>query len=450
VNPGIVLLCLLLLPALVGCDRQKAKSELASQGIEATDRELLNAAQNGDNKTVELLLRAGRPVNGAEKYSGRTPLINAAENGHVEVVRTLLAAKADPNFPIVPKVFRSGLPLPGWGSSSVRPNPGWTPLMFAASKGHADVVKLLLQSGANVDSQGEPNPSQGFNNATPLMLACEAGHAEIAKMLLDAGAEMKVSDLMGRTPLFVASDLETLKVMQAAGADLRATDPEGNSLLRTAVGNVDIPRIEFLIGQGLDVNARNKKGTPLIFSSYGKATELLVKAGADINAKDAAGKTLVMHRAADGRFSGTVMHLQKLGASLEGLTPWQAMYALVAAAGAGDIEAAKAAITAGADVNATPNHGPNALFTAIRNDANLTMIQLLVDSGADVRLASSVGMTPLHEAAIRGRPDVIRLLLKAGADANARTKNEKTPLDFAIEFKRTDAVEVLRLVTTQP
>src|SRR5256885_8150896 len=113
---------------------------------------------------VASLLRRGVPVNGADK-NGTTPLYKAAVQGETEIVRVLLEAGADPNL-------ESGGQDEG------------TPLCAAASWGRTEVVRLLLQHGA------DPNAVETKQRGpmTALAWAQHGGYAEGVDLLVEAGA----------------------------------------------------------------------------------------------------------------------------------------------------------------------------------------------------------------------------------------------------------------------
>ena len=95
----------------------------------------------------------------------------AAAEGHAKVVELLLEAGAD---------FRTPL------------SSGFTPLFFAVREGAIDVVRVLLKAGIDVNEPMQPQKSARRTPAretTPLSLAVENGHFELAVVLLDAGAD---------------------------------------------------------------------------------------------------------------------------------------------------------------------------------------------------------------------------------------------------------------------
>ena len=155
------------------------------------------AAQNGHEEVVKLLLAAPDINCEARKDNGATPLVVAVQMNHTRVVEQLIKSGADVNLIIDEDgltalciavnrenlgVLRLLLQVPciqvncGTGS--------WVnPLSSASYQGYKDIVKLLLEKGA------DPNIAHESGIA-PLHLACLRGHTDIIKILLDAGADM--------------------------------------------------------------------------------------------------------------------------------------------------------------------------------------------------------------------------------------------------------------------
>lgn len=122
----------------------------------------MQAAQDGDARGITLLLASGLPVDSVYE-AGATALYMAAQTGHADIVKILLAARANPNKTVTEDSF--------------------SPLWVAARMGHAPVVRLLLNAGASVDQR----TAQGD---TPAMIAAEEGHRDIVDLLAKAGARI--------------------------------------------------------------------------------------------------------------------------------------------------------------------------------------------------------------------------------------------------------------------
>lgn len=198
-----------------------------------------------DPEKVRLLLDAGANPNVAAK-SGRTALFVAAmTEGNAAVVRTLMAKGADVkirdafgntmlnaaaagnDLETIRLMLAAGIDV---NAASVT---GLTPLITAAYHGNAEAVRLLLSKGARVNDVAAfptmfpiENPKSGviaLSKVTPL-LAAAASHFEVVKLLLDAGADVNARDGRNMTPLMIAvatdrQDARILRLLLDHGAD---------------------------------------------------------------------------------------------------------------------------------------------------------------------------------------------------------------------------------------
>jgi hypothetical protein len=139
------------------------------------------AAAAGDARRVESLLRQGRDANERDSF-GWTALHTAARNGHVRVIEALLAGGADPDLPDTRN--------------------RWTPLMHAIHKHQDQAARALIAAGADVRDGSGSTPVR--TGTTPLMMAAGYGNTEIVRLLLERGADPRVEIGEGRSALWAA------------------------------------------------------------------------------------------------------------------------------------------------------------------------------------------------------------------------------------------------------
>ncbi len=166
------------------------------------------AAQHGDTKIVEALLKRPVDVNQANK-DGMTPLYTAAENGQAAVVRQLLGVGAK-----VDKTRQCGE----------------APLLIASQNGQTAVVQMLLDAHAPVDQAR-------IDGLTPLCAATQFRHLDVVKILLRFHAKVNQATINGTSPLWIAvynNDLEMIEVLLQAGAAVDQKDKAGVSPLDLA------------------------------------------------------------------------------------------------------------------------------------------------------------------------------------------------------------------------
>jgi ankyrin repeat protein len=209
------------------------------------------AAYRDDLESADLLLKAGAKVN-ASNDLGATPLWNASQNGSVAIVKRLLDAGANPNLALLA---------------------GETPVMVAARSGYPQVVEELLAKGGN------PN-AHGARGQTALMWAVSQQHPDVVKVLIAHGVDLKArsdvwSEVMavpphghlpynlkiphgGETALMFAArvgDLESAKLLVAAGANVNDADAWGVSATTLAAHSGFTDLVLFLLDKGADPNA---------------------------------------------------------------------------------------------------------------------------------------------------------------------------------------------------
>ncbi|MBN2181513.1 MAG: ankyrin repeat domain-containing protein [Sedimentisphaerales bacterium] len=167
---------------------------------------------------------------------GRKPIHKAAYKGDLKKVKKIIDRK--PNQINVQDVL------------------GKTPLHFASSKGHIEIVEFLLNNDADVDTEM-------FTGDTPLMIAARYardGKYETIKTLLEHGANVNHKNEDGRTVLHEAamySGKEVINLLISYGADVNARDEHQSTPLHQAAMLNNIEAAKALVENGADIFAKN-------------------------------------------------------------------------------------------------------------------------------------------------------------------------------------------------
>jgi hypothetical protein len=133
-----------------------------------------------------------------------------------------------------------------------------TPLILACYGGYAEIVRLLIEKGADVDKAEE------LLGNTPLVVACLTNNLDIARLLLEKGADINKVDLYGRTPLRDACSGRRLGVaafLLEKGADINQADAYDRTPLFAACDGGYVEIVRLLIEKGADLNKANRAGT---------------------------------------------------------------------------------------------------------------------------------------------------------------------------------------------
>ncbi|CAK9051210.1 unnamed protein product [Durusdinium trenchii] len=301
-------------------------------------------------------------------------LLLACENNRVVEVEQLLQNPLDPN-------------RGGTGPPHV-----W-PMYSAAARGYLEVVRLLLEAGADVNAEDQ-------DGSTALMIAAHNRHLEVVRVLLEAGADKNAARQDGATALFAAAfsgQLEVVRMLIEAAADKNAATAEGGTALMTAAFHGHFEVAQLLLDAGADKNAAMQDGsTALMFaagSGHLEVVQVLLDAGADKNAAKRSGAITCVF----GDFNGDLRKAWLWDKNEA--RRYYAVTALMLAAGYGHSNVVRVLIEAGADKNAAVQDGATALMLAAVN-GYLEVVRVLLDAGADFLIfaaaSCSNGQTPVQ------------------------------------------------------
>jgi ankyrin repeat protein len=355
---------------------------------------LMTCARSGGAEAVSALIAAGAEIDAKEPAQNQTALMWAAAEHHAAVVRRLIDAKAD---------------------LRARTKKGFTALHFAAREGDLENARLLLAAGVDINIRTEPDPAEGragarsagsrispaIAGATPLLVATVRGQVPLALFLLEKGADPNVNDA-GFTPLhWAAATWESGTANPIYGFD----DPMAGIPDRQA----KLQLVKALLAHRADPNARMTKRQPAFaggFTDVVGATSfllassvddvemmrILLAAGGDPKIATATNTTAIM--AASGLNHGV------------GESPVTEQQAL---------DAVHLLLDRGVAAGGVTSANENALFGPAYRGWN-TLLELLINKGADVNVVSKAGVTPWLAASGFGDRLGGVLYNKAGAD----------------------------------
>ena len=364
-------------------------------------------------------------------YESNTILTSAVASGDVEFVRIVIEAGVDVNK---------------------KAADGSTPLIRSILRCNHEMTKLLIDAGADVNAKDEYGQTA----------ISYTDNQETVKLLVDAGADLTLKDDRGnyvgirtaiRTP-------EALKKLEEAGLDVKTyTQSDGTTLLIPAIERNCIDTLKYLISKGVDVNKRGMNSqTPLecaIRYIKPEITDILLDAGANPDDGEALAEAVSL---SDIKF---VKKLLERGANPDtpdrnGLVPLANMSQI-------NEEILKYMIEKGADINLVPPYKINTtlsnlvlcdkygydfnntdgngrtLLHYIANYHDKIAQQLVIRKNRNANQADNDAVTPLMLACSNLNTTLVELLLEKGADANLRDANGQTALLHLAKTYRNDA-----------
>lgn len=246
-----------------------------------------------------------------------------------------------------------------------------------------EMVRLWLYEWGN---------TQDDNKETPLHKALSAQNKEIIRMLIDAGANVNAQNSFGQVPLHYTSSIpEIARMLIQAGADVNSKDQNRETLLHYAVRHNNIEITRMLIDAGADVNAQNIFGqTPLHQAIYiPKIARMLIDAGTDEHTQNE--NTVMKDKPEIARMlisaQGVDINIQ----NKNGQTP------LYQAVICNKPKIVRMLLSAGADTNIKDEHGETPLYQAVMKDKP-EIVRMLLSAGADINIQNENEKTAEQEA----------------------------------------------------
>ena len=236
--------------------------------FESGELPLTLAASEGHEAVVEKLIKGGADVNKLDK-NGRAPLHIAVQINDEETVDILLGSRVNLN-----KYDGDNM----------------TPLHIACERGYTNMVKKLLEAGANTNEDKK--------GLSPLIHAVNRGHPDCVEVLLSSGADPNVVDVRGNSALYTAiqnSNVNLANILLKHGADTKASSNDHDTLLCLAALSGCPESTQALLDSGCDPNDFKDDDVPPLIAATAKASaetvDVLLAAGADIDVQDKKGHT---------------------------------------------------------------------------------------------------------------------------------------------------------------
>lgn len=287
----------------------------------------------------------------------------------------------------------------------------------AATEGNLEQVKNLLSADNSflntVDDRGR----------TPLHHAAGNNHLDIIRYLLDSGANIEAADSRGNTPLLSAiwgNHLSAVKLLAERGANLKAEHQSYGKAIEIAYWQECI---------------KDKSGI----------TEYLIASGEPFDPNDESAVATRLNLASTFGNYDMAKFAVELGADVNKVCTPDGMTEVHFAASCGNADIVKLLIDNGADIHITDNEGNPPLLPAIEN-GHTEVVRILLNNKASTDFTEKhTGRTLLHKAALTGNSKIVEMLLSSGMKVDERDKNGKTALYYAAKYGHKSVADLLLL-----
>ncbi|XP_018907926.2 uncharacterized protein [Bemisia tabaci] len=454
--------------------------------IEAKDEKnnslVHTAASCGLPEMIKFLIERGLSVN-CRNDNDETPLHKAVRNEQKEAVKMLLTHGADVN--VVASYIPDEIPEDSLNQESeegflakfkeIRQDKYCTTLIIAVIKKRIDLVEILIQAGADV------NTKTNLLHLSPLHFAIGVRSLQLIKLLLKAGSDVNAKSAFDTSPLLLAvisnegKIVETL--LEVAEIEVNCLNDKGSTPLTTAASNGLLSIVKMLVMRGALINgAPSEAFLPLhkaLFFGKEHVVNWLINNGASVRARDSRGLTAIMAAVMSKDTTLKMIEtLMKKGGNINSKCKGGCT-ALHYAAASGNLRMVRFLIDQGANPNEKDKEGHTVLHFAIRSECiktaeylidetgvdlnggplspllwavgleNQDMVKLLLKKGANVNVSTCYGTTPLHLAVREGYQPITELLLKYKPNLEFRTSQGSTALFLAVKNQHEKIVEAL-------
>ena len=412
----------------------------------------LHIAADGycSKQVLQTVIDYGAALNVTNKMN-ESPLIVACQRGNADAEHVLLNNGADPNVAdaegntwlhhaavagncskqVLQAVIDYGADVNTTNKINI------SPLIYACGMGNADVIKVLLKTGADTKI------TTGFNGNTCLHDAVIGScNQETVQAIIDHGADMNATNKNNVTALIIAcqrGNADAINVFLNAGADPSIADAGGNMCLHFAVkATCSTETLQAIIDHGADVNVANKDNVTALMiacqTGNASAINVLLNAGADPNISGFEAFTCLHYAVLGGCSKDALQTVINNGADVNA-TDKKNRSALNLACDIGNVDVIDVLLKAGADTNICEAfNGNTCLHDAVIASCSQETLKAIIDHGADMNAANKNGATALIIACQERIISAINVLLQAGGDPNiADSVNSATPLHYAID-----------------
>ncbi|KAF1769981.1 hypothetical protein GCK72_001798 [Caenorhabditis remanei] len=439
------------------------------------------AAQNGHVKVVNVLVQDHGASLEAITLDNQTALHFAAKFGQLAVSQTLLALGANPNarddkgqtplhlaaendFPDVVKLFLKMRNNNRSVLTAIDHN-GFTCAHIAAMKGSLAVVRELMMIDKPMVIQAKTKTLE----ATTLHMAAAGGHANIVKILLENGANAEDENSHGMTALHLGAKNGFISILEAFDKILwkRCSRKTGLNALHIAAfyGNSDFVN-EMLKHVQATVRSEppiynhhvNKEFsteygfTPLHLaaqSGHDSLVRMLLNQGVQVDATSTTMNVIPLHLAAQQGHIAVVGMLLSRSTQQQHAKDWRGRTPLHLAAQNGHYEMVSLLIAQGSNINVMDQNGWTGLHFATRA-GHLSVVKLFIDSSADPLAETKEGKVPLCFAAAHNHIECLRFLLKQKHDTHQLMEDRKFIFDLMVCGKTNDNEPLQEFILQSP